>query len=145
MTGRLCCFGQLAAPGLRYLPGFRHHPGGARVAVLRGQAINLSEASMARCVAIALIALLCATAQMPAHAHTKKGPFTAEPSWQIQRIGVPTLSADGQTVIAPVTRFAMDEDKSYVDLWIWNAEGIRGVHAEQDRFVLNTIVAAVAD
>jgi dipeptidyl aminopeptidase/acylaminoacyl peptidase len=78
---------------------------------------------MARCVTTALIAFLCAAAQMPAHAQAKKEPFTAERSWQIQRIGAPTLSADGRTVIAPVTRFAMDEDKSYVDLWIWNADG----------------------
>ncbi len=78
---------------------------------------------MARCVTTALIALLCAAAQMPAHAQAKKAPFTAERSWQIQRIGAPTLSADGRTVIAPVTRFSMDEDKSYVDLWIWNADG----------------------
>ena len=78
---------------------------------------------MTRCAITALIALLCAAAQMPAHAQAKKAPFTVERSWQIQRIGAPTLSADGRTVIAPVTRFAMDEDKSYVDLWIWNADG----------------------
>ena len=78
---------------------------------------------MARCITTALIALLCAAAQMPAHAQAKKEPFTAERSWKIQRIGAPTLSRDGRTIIAPVTRFAMDEDKSYVDLWIWNADG----------------------
>ena len=78
---------------------------------------------MARCITTALIALFCAAAQMPAYAQAKKEPFTAERSWKIQRIGAPTLSSDGRTVIAPVTRFAMDEDKSYVDLWIWNADG----------------------
>ncbi len=78
---------------------------------------------MTRCAITAMLALFCAAAQMPAHAQAKKVPFTVERSWQIQRIGAPTLSADGRTVIAPVTRFAMDEDKSYVDLWIWNADG----------------------
>ena len=78
---------------------------------------------MARCITTVLIALLCAVAQTPAQAQAKKEPFTAERSWKIQRIGAPTLSADGRTVIAPVTRFAMDEDKSYVDLWIWKADG----------------------
>jgi len=78
---------------------------------------------MARCITTALVALLCAAAQMPAHAQAKKEPFTVERSWKIQRIGAPTLSRDGRTIIAPVTRFAMDEDKSYVDLWIWNADG----------------------
>ena len=77
---------------------------------------------MTRCITTALVALLCAAAQMPAHAQAKKEPFTAERSWKIQRIGAPTLSRDGRTIIAPDTRVAMDEDKSYVDLWIWNAD-----------------------
>ena len=72
-------------------------------------------------LAASLIAVLSAAA--PASAQAKKQPFTAERSWQIQRIGAPTVSADGRTIIAPVTRFAMDEDKSYVDLWRWNADG----------------------
>lgn len=58
-----------------------------------------------------------------AFAQTKKQAFTAERNWQIQRIGAPTVSADGRTIIAPVTRFVMEEDKSYVDLWRWNADG----------------------
>ncbi len=78
---------------------------------------------MTRYTTTALVALLCAAAYMPANAQAKKEPFTAERSWKIQRIGAPTLSRDGRTIIAPVTRFAMDEDKSYVDLWIWNADG----------------------
>lgn len=56
-------------------------------------------------------------------AQVKKQAFTAERSWQIQRVGAPTVSADGRTIIAPVTRFVMEEDKSYVDLWRWNADG----------------------
>ncbi|MBP6748617.1 MAG: S9 family peptidase [Xanthomonadaceae bacterium] len=72
-----------------------------------------------------LFAALCAAAfaSAPAQAQAKKEPFTIERSWQIQRIGAPTVSRDGRTVIAPVTRFAMAEDKAYVDLWIWNADG----------------------
>ena len=73
---------------------------------------------------IIAVAALCVAGLLPhAHAQAKKEPFTAERSWKIQRIGAPTLSRDGRTVIAPVTRFAMEEDKSYVDLWIWNADG----------------------
>jgi dipeptidyl aminopeptidase/acylaminoacyl peptidase len=52
----------------------------------------------------------------------EKQPFTAERSWQIQRIGDPTVSSTG-VVIAPVTRFEMSEDKGYTDLWIWNSDG----------------------
>ena len=78
---------------------------------------------MTRGTIIAVLALCVAGLLPHAHAQAKKEPFTAERSWKIQRIGAPTLSRDGRTVIAPVTRFAMDEDKSYVDLWIWNADG----------------------
>ncbi len=78
---------------------------------------------MSRGTIIAVVALCVAGVLPPAYAQAKKEPFTAERSWKIQRIGAPTLSRDGRTVIAPVTRFAMDEDKSYVDLWIWNADG----------------------
>lgn len=78
---------------------------------------------MSRGTIIAVLALCVAGVLPHAHAQTKKEPFTAERSWKIQRIGAPTLSRDGRTIIAPVTRFAMDEDKSYVDLWIWNADG----------------------
>lgn len=78
---------------------------------------------MIRGTTIAVVALCIAGVLPSAHAQAKKEPFTAERSWKIQRIGAPTLSRDGRTIIAPVTRFAMDEDKSYVDLWIWNADG----------------------
>ncbi len=76
---------------------------------------------MIREITTALVAALCMVA--PVQAQPKKEPFTIERSWKIQRIGTPTVSPDGRTIIAPVTRFAMDEDKSYVDLWIWNADG----------------------
>lgn len=78
---------------------------------------------MSRGTIIVVLALCVAGTLPPAHAQAKKEPFTAERSWKIQRIGAPTLSRDGRIVIAPVTRVAMDEDKSYVDLWIWNADG----------------------
>jgi len=52
-----------------------------------------------------------------------KQPFSAERSWQIQRIGAPVISPDGSRIVAPVTRFEMAEDKGYTDLWIWNADG----------------------
>jgi dipeptidyl aminopeptidase/acylaminoacyl peptidase len=78
---------------------------------------------MIRSVTLVLAALACAGTAIPVQAQQKKAPFTAERSWQIQRIGAPTLSRDGRTAIAPVTRFAMDEDKGYTDLWIWNTDG----------------------
>jgi len=50
-------------------------------------------------------------------------PFSAERSWQIQRIGSPTISPDGKTVVAPVTNFDMKENKGLTDLWLWSADG----------------------
>ena len=74
---------------------------------------------------LALVVSLIAACSVSASAfaQAKKQAFTAERSWQIQRVGAPTVSADGRTIIAPVTRFVMEEDKSYVDLWRWNADG----------------------
>ena len=50
-------------------------------------------------------------------------PFTAERSWQLQRIGGPAITPDGKTIIAPVTRFDMKENKGLTDLWLWSADG----------------------
>jgi dipeptidyl aminopeptidase/acylaminoacyl peptidase len=63
-------------------------------------------------------------AALPAFADTAaKQPFTIERSWEIQRLGTPTISPDGRRIVAPVTRFVMAEDRGYTDLWIWNADG----------------------
>jgi dipeptidyl aminopeptidase/acylaminoacyl peptidase len=63
-------------------------------------------------------------AALPAFADTAaKQPFTIERSWEIQRLGTPTISPDGSRIVAPVTRFVMSEDRGYTDLWIWNADG----------------------
>ena len=67
-------------------------------------------------MAVALCALVCVGTQSVAMAQAKKEAFTVERSWKLQRIGAPTVSRDGRTIIAPVTRFAMDEDKAYSDL-----------------------------
>lgn len=63
-------------------------------------------------------------AALPAFADTAaKQPFTIERSWEIQRLGTPTISPDGSRIVAPVTRFVMAEDRGYTDLWLWNADG----------------------
>jgi len=50
-------------------------------------------------------------------------PFSAERSWQIQRIGGPAISPDGKTVVAPVTRYDLQENKGLTDLWLWSIDG----------------------
>ena len=50
-------------------------------------------------------------------------PFTAERSWEIQRIGNPEVSPDGRHVVAPVARTVLADDKLVTDLWLWSADG----------------------
>ena len=52
-----------------------------------------------------------------------KAPFTAERSWQIQRIGSPAVSPDGKMIVAPVTRYDLKDNKGLTDLWLWSADG----------------------
>ena len=66
-------------------------------------------------------ALMLLLAVAPA-AHAAQ-PFTAERSWEIQRIGNPEVSPDGKYIVAPVSRAAMAEDKLLTDLWLWTSDG----------------------
>ena len=67
-------------------------------------------------VTLALAAVSVASAQ-------ERVPFSAERSWEIQRIGGPAISPDGKTVVAPVTRYDMKENKGFTDLWLWSTDG----------------------
>ena len=60
------------------------------------------------------------------HSETMPQPFSAERSWQIQRIGPPTISPDGQRVVCAVTRFDMEASKGIADLWMWSSAGGEG-------------------
>ncbi len=70
-----------------------------------------------------LAAAMPLAAQEAAASSSGKQPFTAERSWMIQRLGAPTISPDGQRIVAPVSRTVMAEDKVYTDLFMWNADG----------------------
>jgi len=50
-------------------------------------------------------------------------PFSAERSWQIQRIGPPTVSPDGKSTVAAVTRYDLKDNKALSDLWLWSTDG----------------------
>jgi dipeptidyl aminopeptidase/acylaminoacyl peptidase len=49
--------------------------------------------------------------------------LTADVLWELKRIGAPTVSPDGRWVVAPVTRYAVGEDKAHTDLWLFAADG----------------------
>ncbi|MDQ6620193.1 MAG: S9 family peptidase [Pseudomonadota bacterium] len=46
-------------------------------------------------------------------------PFTVEALWEMKRIGTPTLSPDGSTACAAVTRFDMEKNESATELWLF--------------------------
>jgi dipeptidyl aminopeptidase/acylaminoacyl peptidase len=50
-------------------------------------------------------------------------PFSAERSWQIQRVGGPAIAPDGRTIVAPVTNHDLKENQALTDLWLWSADG----------------------
>jgi len=63
-----------------------------------------------------LLSIAPARAQEPA-------PFGAERSWQVQRLGAPTLAPDGSFAICAVTRYDLASDKGLADLWLWRTDG----------------------
>ena len=66
--------------------------------------------------ALALAVPSLATAQ-------ERVPFSAERSWEIQRIAGPAISPDGKTVVAAVTRYDIKDNKGLTDLWMWSTDG----------------------
>ena len=69
-----------------------------------------------------LAAALALSAAAPAFAQAAE-PFTAERSWQIQRVGGPSITPDGRTIVAPVKSYDPKENKELTDLWLWSADG----------------------
>ena len=50
-------------------------------------------------------------------------PLTPEAMWALERIAPPTISADGKSAVAAVTRFDVKEDKGISDLWLFATDG----------------------
>jgi dipeptidyl aminopeptidase/acylaminoacyl peptidase len=53
----------------------------------------------------------------------RKKPITVQDLWKIERIGAPSLSPDGAQAVAAVTRYSMDENKSFSSLWLLSTLG----------------------
>ncbi len=49
--------------------------------------------------------------------------LSAEVLWELKRLGAPVISPDGHWVVAPVTRYTVEEDKSHTDLWLFATDG----------------------
>jgi dipeptidyl aminopeptidase/acylaminoacyl peptidase len=69
-----------------------------------------------------LAAALALSAAVPAFTQAAE-PFGAERSWQIQRVGSPAITPDGRTIVAPITRYDLKENKDATDLWLWSTDG----------------------
>jgi len=54
---------------------------------------------------------------------TERTYLTAEVLWKLHRVGSPVISPDGNWVVAPVTRYTVDDDKSHTDLWLFASDG----------------------
>jgi dipeptidyl aminopeptidase/acylaminoacyl peptidase len=59
----------------------------------------------------------------PAAHQASDGTLSAEVLWSLQRVGAPVISPDGRWVVAPVTRYTVEDDKSHTDLWLFATDG----------------------
>ena len=50
-------------------------------------------------------------------------PLSVEKLWEMKRIGSPVISPNGDWVVAPVTRYTIDDDQSHTDLWLFSTDG----------------------
>jgi dipeptidyl aminopeptidase/acylaminoacyl peptidase len=53
----------------------------------------------------------------------RKKSITVEDLWKIERLGAPSLSPDGAQVVAALTRYSMDDNKSASSLWLLSTLG----------------------
>lgn len=53
----------------------------------------------------------------------ERAPFSVERSWEIQRVGAPTIAPDGSFAVVPISRTDMAADKSVADLWLLRTDG----------------------
>jgi dipeptidyl aminopeptidase/acylaminoacyl peptidase len=59
----------------------------------------------------------------PAQQPEDNNTLSAEKLWEMERVGAPVISPDGVWVVAPVTRYTVDDDKSHTDLWLFKTDG----------------------
>ncbi|KZN50902.1 alpha/beta hydrolase family protein [Pseudoalteromonas luteoviolacea] len=49
--------------------------------------------------------------------------LSIERLWQLERLGSPVVSSDGNFIVAPVTKFDVAKDKGETQLWLFDAKG----------------------
>jgi dipeptidyl aminopeptidase/acylaminoacyl peptidase len=63
------------------------------------------------------------TSQSTSVSNSDRTPLSAEVLWKLNRIGPPVISPDGRWIVAPVTHYTVDDDKSHTDLWLFAQDG----------------------
>ncbi|KPP96383.1 MAG: dipeptidyl aminopeptidase/acylaminoacyl-peptidase family protein [Bacteroidetes bacterium HLUCCA01] len=48
--------------------------------------------------------------------------LSVERLWEMQRVGAPTISPNGRWIVAPVTRYTVDDDKAHTDIWLFTPD-----------------------
>ncbi|WP_095499278.1 alpha/beta hydrolase family protein [Paraferrimonas haliotis] len=69
---------------------------------------------------IALLSLLVPLAHATAE---QSQTLSVEVLWKLNRIGNPIISANGEHVVAPVTKFNVESDKGATQLWLFDSKG----------------------
>ncbi len=72
---------------------------------------------------ILLVGIVLLTGSTAIATETERTYLTAEVLWKLERIGSPVISPDGHWVVAPVTRYTVDDDESHTDLWLFASDG----------------------
>ncbi|TRW49883.1 S9 family peptidase [Aliidiomarina halalkaliphila] len=52
-----------------------------------------------------------------------KNVLSVELMWELQRIGSPVISPNGEHIVAPVTRFDMDKERGHTQLYLFSPDG----------------------
>ncbi|MGI2259205.1 prolyl oligopeptidase family serine peptidase [Shewanella sp. GXUN23E] len=69
------------------------------------------------------ITLLCSLMPLASAMAEAGKPLSVDVLWQLNRIGSPTISPDGDQIIAPVTQYNVDTDKGATQLWLFDENG----------------------
>ncbi|BDM65716.1 peptidase S9 [Shewanella sp. NFH-SH190041] len=69
------------------------------------------------------ISLLCAMLPLASAVAEENKPLSVDVLWQLNRIGSPIISPDGEQIIAPVTQYNVDTDKGATQLYLFNEDG----------------------
>lgn len=86
---------------------------------------SLAGAARATSSALALLAV-AAMSVASLGATAGQETLSAQRMWALQRLGSPTISPDGRLAVATVTRFDVEENKGYTDLWLFPTAGGKG-------------------